>query len=91
MRRKEMHPGTWPVGPNMLALLSEFIVTAKVFVKPGLRKVNFYRWAGWDPLNYRIDGLTKQYIVKRAQPTDVEVVLDQHLIEQGYRIVWETQ
>jgi hypothetical protein len=75
----------------MLALLSEFIVTATFFVKPGLRKVNFYQWAGWDPLNYIIDDVTKQYIVQRAQPTDVEVVLDQHLIEQGYEIVWETQ
>lgn len=57
----------------------------------GLRKINFYRWIGGDPPIYRVDDVTKRFIVKRARPTDVEVVLDQYLIERGYEIVWEAQ
>jgi hypothetical protein len=79
----------FPVESNCLAQLSEFVVTAKVFAKRRLRRVNFYDWTGWDPLNYKRDDAAKRYLVRRAKPIDVEVVLDQRMIEKGYEIVWE--
>lgn len=81
----------WPAGSNDLAPLSEFVVTEKVFVKPVLRKVNFYEWDGWDSLVYELDDVAKRYLVQRAKPTDVEVVLDQDMIDRGFEIVWEAQ
>jgi hypothetical protein len=81
----------WATGSNELPPLSEFIVTEKVYIKPELRKVNFYEWEGWDALVYDVDTAAKRYLVQRARPIDVEVVLDRDMVADGWEIVWEAR
>lgn len=71
-------------GPNVLPPLSEFVVTVK---GNNLPKIGLQDWfnanpnVSWNAMHYRVT-------IRAKQPIDVEVVLNDYDIGNGWKIIW---
>jgi hypothetical protein len=74
---------------NDLAPLSDFIVTETVHIKRVRRQVNLFDWEGLKGKHYSWDFQKKTINVRCRKPHDIEIVLDDDSVADGWTIVWD--
>lgn len=73
---------------NDLAPLSDFVVTETIHVSRARRKVNLYEWGAYLTTPLSVDWDRLVIIMYAHEPHDIEVVLTDDMIANGWKVEW---
>lgn len=83
-----MIANTMPTGTFELKPLSEFTVTVRT-PRDRLRRTRLFPWLQQNDIEYSIDHSSNIIKVFGKLPDDVEPVLDENNIEDGWKVLWD--